>query len=499
MKPTKKLNYYELLGVSNLSSPEEIKKAYRNCVKEFHPDLYQNNEEVSELELNIRENILRQINEAYETLSDFYKSCQYDAELSSDEMTDKEKYLYNYAILQEIDNCLDTGKIVDFYSLLGIKYDATEAEIEKAFFERITTYHPSLPSNKKAKEEMKAINEDIYMCMKNAYIVLSNRESKEKYDEIYKKTYLNQKKGENKGKKDNFKTKEGRPRYSDVKTKNFTETVKKGWKEVREDEKTEPFKERHKNVSTHLAHSKLADTNPIIFNVSSGAIHVVAETWYQLYKLRYITEDNLPKFIIRNRVTIGSLLLVGSLIAIPKQASSNEVPKEIETEVPKITETIEKEETAISVEEGTITLNRVFLVEYGDTVYDYSVDSNSTIEYIAKTNDLTVNYDNSVNIQAGQKITVPYVIDKEDLSYYTSSKTYQSSLPLETFASINETDIDTLLLLNPEAIEIKNKESKNPTYSVISDSLRVPEFLSKSEYKSIKTQTEVYTKTNQNN
>ena len=80
MKPARKLNYYELLGVTRESTSEEIKKAYHDCVKEFHPDLYQHKEEVSELEIKIRENILKQINAAYETLSDVYKSCKYDSE-----------------------------------------------------------------------------------------------------------------------------------------------------------------------------------------------------------------------------------------------------------------------------------------------------------------------------------------------------------------------------------------------------------------------------------
>ena len=100
MKPARKLNYYELLGVTRESTSEEIKKAYHDCVKEFHPDLYEHKEEVSELEIKIRENILKQINAAYETLSDFYKSCRYDSILEAGEMSEKERYLYDYTIFQ---------------------------------------------------------------------------------------------------------------------------------------------------------------------------------------------------------------------------------------------------------------------------------------------------------------------------------------------------------------------------------------------------------------
>ena len=505
MKPTKKLNYYELLGVTRESTSEEIKKAYHNCVKEFHPDLQQNNTDVSELEIIIRENILKQINDAYETLSDFYKSCQYDSEMPTERMSEKERYLLDREIIKEIDDCLAENKLVDLYALLGVSYGSSIIEIEKAFFERITVYHPDLPINKKARDEVKALNEDIYNCLKNAYIVLTNEKNKAIYDEAYKKTYLNKeeatreyqenRKSEAKQQTKSQKNTSGK-NYSDVKTKSFIEAIRTGWKEVREDEKTEPFKVRHKNVSDHIAHSKLAYANPVIFNIGAGVVHVCCETWYQLCKFRYITEDNLPKFIIRNRVTIGSLLLAGALILTPKLPSSPDVNPDPTPALPEVTDTLKP---GNDIEDDTVVLNRIHLVEYGDTVSEYSKESNSTIKYIAKVNDLEVNYDNSVNIQAGQKITIPYVIDKEDLPYYTSSKNLPEGMSLSTFASINNTDIDTLLRLNPEAIEIKNEDSEGTTYYVTAESLTVPNFISKSEYKSIKSQTEKAQKVKVNN
>lgn len=511
MKPTKKLNYYELLGVTRESTSEEIKKAYHDCVKEFHPDLYQHKEDVSELEIKIRENILKQINAAYETLSDVYKSCKYDSELETGEMSEKERYLYDYAIFQEIDNGLDANKPVDFYALLGISYNSSIPEIEKAFFERIAAYHPDLPTNKNARENVKSLNKYIYKCLEKAYVILTNENDRAIYDEEYRRAYLN---------KDAVKEKEKSSRthqenkkrqtkqkatsqkhtseksYSDVKTRSFAETIRTGWKEVREDEKTEPFKERHKNVSDHIAHSKLAYANPVIFNIGSGIVHVCCETWYQLCKFRYITEDNLPKFIIRNRVTIGSLLLAGTLILVPKHALSPDTTPDQTPAAPGATDTLKP---GNDLEDDTIVLNRIHVVESGDTVSEYSRESNSTIKYIAKVNDLEVNYDDSVNIQAGQKIIIPYVVDKEDLSYYTSSKILPDGMSLSTFASTNETDINTLLRLNPEAIEVKTENSNGVTYYVTSDTLTVPNFISKSEYKSLKTQTEKAAKVKVNN
>lgn len=57
-------NPYEVLEIKEGASEEEIKKAYRELVKKYHPDQYQNNP-LSDL----AEEKLREINEAYEYLT----------------------------------------------------------------------------------------------------------------------------------------------------------------------------------------------------------------------------------------------------------------------------------------------------------------------------------------------------------------------------------------------------------------------------------------------
>lgn len=56
-------NPYEVLGIKEGSSEEEIKRAYREMVKKYHPDQYQNNP-LSKL----AEEKLREVNEAYDYL-----------------------------------------------------------------------------------------------------------------------------------------------------------------------------------------------------------------------------------------------------------------------------------------------------------------------------------------------------------------------------------------------------------------------------------------------
>jgi molecular chaperone DnaJ len=62
-------NPYEVLGVREGSSIEEIKKAYKELVRKYHPDQYQNHP-LSDL----AEEKLKEINQAYETLSKQYES-----------------------------------------------------------------------------------------------------------------------------------------------------------------------------------------------------------------------------------------------------------------------------------------------------------------------------------------------------------------------------------------------------------------------------------------
>lgn len=63
-------NYYSILGVGKDSTPEEIKKAFRKLARQYHPDLNPGNKQAEER--------FKDINEAYEVLSDASKRAQYD-------------------------------------------------------------------------------------------------------------------------------------------------------------------------------------------------------------------------------------------------------------------------------------------------------------------------------------------------------------------------------------------------------------------------------------
>ena len=65
-----KRDYYEVLGVAKNAGEEDLKKAYRKQAKKYHPDLNPGDKEA--------EAKFKEVNEAYEVLSDKEKRARYD-------------------------------------------------------------------------------------------------------------------------------------------------------------------------------------------------------------------------------------------------------------------------------------------------------------------------------------------------------------------------------------------------------------------------------------
>lgn len=62
-------NFYEILGVTESSTEDDIKKSFKNLAKKYHPDLNKEHD---------AEKNFKDINEAYDTLKDPNKRAQYD-------------------------------------------------------------------------------------------------------------------------------------------------------------------------------------------------------------------------------------------------------------------------------------------------------------------------------------------------------------------------------------------------------------------------------------
>ena len=95
-------NYYDILQINRNASPEIVEKAYKTLAKKYHPDL-----QVDDFNKKISEDMLKQINEAYEILSNPEKKALYDESLKAFDFSndDIEKiYQENIDLKSELNN-----------------------------------------------------------------------------------------------------------------------------------------------------------------------------------------------------------------------------------------------------------------------------------------------------------------------------------------------------------------------------------------------------------
>lgn len=91
-------DYYKILGLDKTASAEEIKKAYRKLSLKFHPDKNDGDE--------FFENMFKQINEAYEVLSNPSKKATYDRNFGNNKQY-SQSYSSNYQQKQDPDPSIE--------------------------------------------------------------------------------------------------------------------------------------------------------------------------------------------------------------------------------------------------------------------------------------------------------------------------------------------------------------------------------------------------------
>jgi curved DNA-binding protein CbpA len=80
-------NYYDVLGVSPIADDFVIKAAYKALAQRYHPDKFANNaKDAADAETK-----MRQLNEAYQVLSDTAKRRDYDASLKQNQQQNSQQ------------------------------------------------------------------------------------------------------------------------------------------------------------------------------------------------------------------------------------------------------------------------------------------------------------------------------------------------------------------------------------------------------------------------
>lgn len=543
MSLNRKLDYYEILGVSRNATLEEIKAGYRQEIKKFHPDkrASMDKESLDPIDERVKDFLAQQIIDAYRTLKDSSLKATYDATLP-EKKSEEELISDDLETLTEISRSLKYD-FIDIYKLLGVKRNASTTDIDKAFLNLAYSYNPELTINTSKSPKAQDMIKNIYGILEASYNVVNTAEKRVEYDEktreyLLKKVKENQEKAKARAQKEeqekarqeeqekvrqeeqkrrenqSKKEKEQTPpktESSNFEQKNHTtksenksqepktmsQSFKDAWQEIRSEEKSYPFTERHKNINKniHRKYYPYRATLPqyIVYGLKNGLLHVSAELVYQLEKFRYITEDNIPKFIIRNRKSLCGIVVAGVLITSAVGKANDKIEPPVEPKPSTVTDSISNDDTQSPTIPDEVVLNRVHIIEDGDTLTKYSNESNTSIEQIMSVNGL----ENSDKIMSGDRIIIPYTVSNEDLKYYVSSKEYSSEIPLETFAALYETDVETLLQLNKEAIDKITLSTGETVYAPISNTLQVPTFISKDVLDAHKeTSTGAYTKTN---
>ena len=100
-------NYYEILQINQNASPEIIDKAYKTLAKKYHPDLQEESNKKQ------AEEILKEINEAYEILSNPDKKALYDQNLKNEAIS-QEDYDEIYEENQNLKKAINNMKNLNY-------------------------------------------------------------------------------------------------------------------------------------------------------------------------------------------------------------------------------------------------------------------------------------------------------------------------------------------------------------------------------------------------
>ena len=143
-------NYYKILQVDKDASPEIIKVAYKLLVKKNHPDLKE-----GEDKKNAEEKI-KEINEAYDVLSNPVKKSEYDQSIINENVSQEQ---YNYILNEN----MNLKKELNYFHNLYNRNNYYKQKNTNMYNENINqnTSNDEINNNSKFKSIFNNLNENI--------------------------------------------------------------------------------------------------------------------------------------------------------------------------------------------------------------------------------------------------------------------------------------------------------------------------------------------------
>ena len=177
-------NYYDILQINQNASPEIIEKAYKTLAKKYHPDLQ---EEVNKKEA---EEILKEINEAYEVLSNPDKKALYDQNLKNEGISQEDYdkiYYQNEELKKEINNLKNNISNTTTSSDINLNSFNKNSQQNQADIDKIIREEQELEYKKRQLKYQEQIEQAREQAYHDAYIQdLKNRGYKIKYKKSFK-------------------------------------------------------------------------------------------------------------------------------------------------------------------------------------------------------------------------------------------------------------------------------------------------------------------------
>ncbi len=158
-------NPYEVLGVSETATDEEIKTAYRNLAKKYHPDNY-NDSPLAD----VAEEKMKEVNEAYDQICDMRRNGSRSSSHTGSYGTgssytrtsypDVRQYIMNGRLddaMELLNGIPDTNRDAEWYFLMGMIFSRKGWNDQAySYFQRAYQMDPSNPEFSAAFNNMNA-------------------------------------------------------------------------------------------------------------------------------------------------------------------------------------------------------------------------------------------------------------------------------------------------------------------------------------------------------